>query len=205
MEERDMSEFIEPVATLDEAHEFMAELREGQKREGLWLAYSPFSQRVFKGEAPREEIGEWCKQFFLALTHFHRGAHSRPRTRLTGLRPEYKKFFWENRIEEEYGRSCRIAAAGRGGAWRVADRHGNGEAQRGDARGDGSRQPYPARSRRFSARLGRDRRARGNEPRSQHGDQPGAYETLRHQQARRAVLHGAHLCRCRARRGRRAI
>lgn len=98
-----MSEFIEPVATLDEAHGFMAELREAQKREGLWLAYSPFSQRVFKGEAAREEIGEWCKQFFCALTHFHRGAHSRPRTRLTGLRPEYKKFFWENRVEEEYG------------------------------------------------------------------------------------------------------
>ena len=98
-----MPEFLEPVTTLDEAHEFMAEIRDAQKREGIWLARSPFSQRVAKGEAAREEIGEWCKQFFCALTHFHRGAHSRPRTRLTGLRPEFKKHFWENRIEEEYG------------------------------------------------------------------------------------------------------
>ncbi len=98
-----MSEFLEPVATLDEAHAFMAELRETQKREGLWLAYSPFSQRVATGEATRGEIGEWCKQFFCALTHFHRGAHNRPRTRLNGLKPEFKKHFWENRVEEEYG------------------------------------------------------------------------------------------------------
>ena len=98
-----MSEFLEPVATLDEAHAFMAEVREAQKREGLWLAAGPFAQRVAAGLARREEIGEWCKQFFLALTHFHRGAHSRPRARLNGLRPEYRKFFWENRIEEEYG------------------------------------------------------------------------------------------------------
>jgi pyrroloquinoline-quinone synthase len=98
-----MSEFIEPVATLDEAHAFMAELREAQRREGLWLADSPFSHRVASGQASRAEIGEWCKQFFCALTHFHRGAHSRPRARLNGLRPEFKKHFWENRIEEEYG------------------------------------------------------------------------------------------------------
>lgn len=98
-----MSEFLEPFATLHEAHSFMAEVREAQKREGLWLAASPFSQRVASGQASREEISEWCKQFFCALTHFHRGAHSRPRARLSGLRPEYKKFFWENRIEEEYG------------------------------------------------------------------------------------------------------
>jgi pyrroloquinoline-quinone synthase len=98
-----MSEFLEPVATLDEAHAFMAEIREAQKREGLWLAAGPFARRVAGGEASREEIGEWCKQFFVALTHFHRGAHSRPRARLNGLRPEYKKFFWENRIEEEFG------------------------------------------------------------------------------------------------------
>lgn len=98
-----MSEFLEPVATLDEAHAFMTEIREAQKREGLWLAAGPFAQRVAAGQASREEIGEWCKQFFVALTHFHKGAHSRPRARLSGLRPEYKKFFWENRIEEEYG------------------------------------------------------------------------------------------------------
>jgi pyrroloquinoline quinone (PQQ) biosynthesis protein C len=98
-----MSEFIEPKATPEEAHAFMAELRETQRREGLWLADSPFSRRVATGQARREEIGEWCKQFFVALTHFHRGAHSRPRARLDGLRPEFKKHFWENRIEEEYG------------------------------------------------------------------------------------------------------
>jgi len=98
-----MSEFIEPVATLEEAHAFMVELREAQKREGVWLADGPFAQRVFQGDASREEIGEWCKQFFCALTHFHRGAHNRPRARLNGLRPEFKKHFWENRIEEEYG------------------------------------------------------------------------------------------------------
>ncbi|MGH6980218.1 MAG: iron-containing redox enzyme family protein [Stellaceae bacterium] len=98
-----MSEFLEPAATIDEAHAFMADLRETQKRDGLWLAYSPFSRRVATGEATREEIGEWCKQFFLALTHFHRGAHSRPRARLNGLKPEFKKHFWENRVEEEYG------------------------------------------------------------------------------------------------------
>jgi pyrroloquinoline-quinone synthase len=98
-----MSEFIEPVATLEEAHAFMAELREKQKREGVWLASSPFSRRVAAGEATRDEIADWCRQFFCALTHFHRGAHSRPRARLDGLKPEFKRHFWENRIEEEYG------------------------------------------------------------------------------------------------------
>jgi pyrroloquinoline quinone (PQQ) biosynthesis protein C len=91
------------MSSLDEANEFSAKVRERQKKEGVWLADCLFVDRVATGKAAKSEIGEWARQFFVAIEHLHRIAHARPKVRLEGLPPDIKKHFWENRVEEQYG------------------------------------------------------------------------------------------------------
>jgi pyrroloquinoline-quinone synthase len=98
-----MSELMVAQATYEEAADFMEDLKTAQREAGCWLAGSPFTQRVASGQASREEIGEWARQMFCCVDVIHKVGHTRPRARLEGLAPEFKKHFWENRVEEEIG------------------------------------------------------------------------------------------------------
>jgi pyrroloquinoline-quinone synthase len=91
------------MTDLKQAQDFSAEIRLRQQQDGVWLADNPFVERVATGRATRSEMGEWAKQFFCAIEFLHKLAHSRPKASLAGLKPEFKKFFWENRVEEQYG------------------------------------------------------------------------------------------------------
>ena len=91
-------------ALLREAEDFAHGVQDELKHQGLWLADLEFVRRVVDGTAPRQAIARWARQFFYAIEKLHRAAHNRPRLATIGLDdPEFKKFFWENRVEEQYG------------------------------------------------------------------------------------------------------
>lgn len=71
---------------------------------GYLLVENPFIVGVESGRLSLEQIQHWARQNFVMQTSLHRLAHSRPRPSESGLSdPFFKKMFWENRIEEEYG------------------------------------------------------------------------------------------------------
>lgn len=90
-------------SSIDEARAFTDQVQARQRKAGLWLAENPFVQAMHRGEATKQQVGEWCRQLFVAIEHLHRIAHSRPRLRLDGMPKKYKAHFWENRVEEQYG------------------------------------------------------------------------------------------------------
>ncbi|HVA23560.1 MAG TPA: iron-containing redox enzyme family protein [Chloroflexota bacterium] len=86
------------------AMQFAEEIMEMQKANGWWLADGRFATAVRTGTATREELGRWATQFFIGLERALKRAHSRGRLGTFGIEdPEIKKFFWENRVEEEFG------------------------------------------------------------------------------------------------------
>jgi pyrroloquinoline quinone (PQQ) biosynthesis protein C len=92
------------TTVLKEAAYFFESVQDNHRREGLWLSDTDFVRSVAAGSAPREAIAEYTRQFFVAIEQLHRLAHSRPKLKTIGLDdPEFKKFFWENRVEEQYG------------------------------------------------------------------------------------------------------
>ena len=85
------------IAFNDSVH---ADLKKG----GCWLADIDFVNAVSRGAASREAFANWARQFFCAIELLHKVAHSRPKLSSIGLDdPEFKRFFWENRVEEQYG------------------------------------------------------------------------------------------------------
>lgn len=86
------------------AMRFAEEIEAMQKANGWWLANGRFATAVRTGTATREELGRWATQFFIGLERALKRAHSRGRLGAFGIEdPEIKKYFWENRVEEEYG------------------------------------------------------------------------------------------------------
>ena len=74
------------------------------RQAGHWLADIDFVNAVHEGTASREQFAIWARQFFVAIELLHKVAHSRPKLASIGLDdPEFKRFFWENRVEEQYG------------------------------------------------------------------------------------------------------
>jgi hypothetical protein len=92
------------TTVLKEAADFFESVQEEHRKEGLWLSDTDFVRSVAAGTAPRSAVAAWTRQFFVAIELLHRLAHSRPKLKTIGLEdPEFKKFFWENRVEEQYG------------------------------------------------------------------------------------------------------
>ena len=92
------------TTVLAEASDFFDSVQQQHRKEGLWLADTAFVGAVHQGTAKRESVAEWTRQFFVAIETLHRLAHSRPKLKTIGLDdPEFKRFFWENRVEEQYG------------------------------------------------------------------------------------------------------
>lgn len=74
------------------------------KKAGLWLADLDFVDAIADGTASRAALQHWGRQFFVAIEQLHKLAHGRPKLATIGLAdPEFKRFFWENRVEEQYG------------------------------------------------------------------------------------------------------
>lgn len=87
-----------------DAQEFNDSVHADLRQAGLWLADIDFVNAVHEGTATREEFSGWARQFFVAIELLHKVAHSRPKLASIGLDdPEFKRFFWENRVEEQYG------------------------------------------------------------------------------------------------------
>lgn len=91
-------------ATMEEAEDFVHQIHEDLRGRGLWLADLDFVKAVNNGTAPREAIADYACQFFSAIERLHKLAHGRPNLAKLGLDdPEFKRYFWENRVEEQYG------------------------------------------------------------------------------------------------------
>lgn len=91
-------------ALMKEADAFARSVQDDMRREGVWLADLEFVRQVQAGTAPRQAIANYATQFFAAIEQLHKLAHSRPSLKTIGLDdPEFKRFFWENRVEEQYG------------------------------------------------------------------------------------------------------
>lgn len=89
---------------MQEAETFALALQDEMRSEGVWLADLEFVRRVHDGSAPRWAIANYATQFFVAIERLHKLAHARPSLATIGLDdPEFKRFFWENRVEEQYG------------------------------------------------------------------------------------------------------
>lgn len=92
-----MTTDAEAIAFTDSVH---ADL----KKAGSWLADIDFVDAIAAGTASREAFRHWGRQFFVAIEQLHKLAHNRPKLATIGLDdPEFKRFFWENRVEEQYG------------------------------------------------------------------------------------------------------
>ena len=88
----------------DEAQAFSDSVHTDLRKAGNWLADIPFVNAISAGSASRESFAHWGRQFFVAIEQLHKLAHSRPKLATIGLDdPEFKRFFWENRVEEQYG------------------------------------------------------------------------------------------------------
>lgn len=87
-----------------EAQAFSDSVHVDLKKAGYWLADIDFVNAISNGTASREAFAHWGRQFFVAIEQLHKLAHSRPKLATIGLDdPEFKRFFWENRVEEQYG------------------------------------------------------------------------------------------------------
>lgn len=74
------------------------------RKAGLWLADLDFVAAIADGTASRAAFRHWGRQFFVAIEQLHKLAHGRPKLASIGLDdPQFKRFFWENRVEEQYG------------------------------------------------------------------------------------------------------
>ena len=92
------------MTPIEQAQAFTDSVHADLRKAGLWLADSEFVQAIAAGSASREAFVHWGRQFFVAIEQLHKLAHSRPRLATIGLDdPEFKRFFWENRVEEQYG------------------------------------------------------------------------------------------------------
>src|SRR5262245_37795711 len=92
------------MSITEEAAAFFDSVHRDLKNEGLWLSDLEYVKAMTCGKAPRSAVAEWARQFFVAIESLHRLAHSRPKLASVGLEdPVFKKFFWENRVEEQYG------------------------------------------------------------------------------------------------------
>lgn len=92
------------MVTDEQAIAFNDSVHADLKKAGYWLADIDFVNAIAEGKASREAFAHWGRQFFVAIEQLHKLAHSRPKLTSIGLDdPEFKRFFWENRVEEQYG------------------------------------------------------------------------------------------------------
>lgn len=92
------------MITDEQALAFNDSVHADLKRAGYWLADIDFVDAIANGTASREAFAHWGRQFFVAIEQLHKLVHSRPKLATTGLvDPEFKRYFWENRVEEQYG------------------------------------------------------------------------------------------------------
>lgn len=92
------------MTVTEDAETFFESVHEDMRNEGLWLSDLDYIKEMAEGRAPRDSVAEWARQFFVAIETLHRLAHSRPKLATIGLDdPVFKQFFWENRVEEQYG------------------------------------------------------------------------------------------------------
>lgn len=88
----------------DDAQAFSDTVHADLRQAGFWLADIPFVNAIAAGTASRASFAHWGRQFFVAIEQLHKLAHGRPKLATIGLDdPEFKRFFWENRVEEQYG------------------------------------------------------------------------------------------------------